>query len=243
MIKAIKHKVIGCTEYWFSEIFDSKNSFNIIFYRQSPIDTQLKGYRKELFITLISNLTLTQEELLKKCSPTIRNEINRSIKENIIVKFNDSIDNFIPFYNNFASQKGLIKNKKNDLTKYGNNLFISSAFCQNSQLCSHSYIIDHNKKRVRLLQSATMRFSETIDHNLIGRANKYLHFRDMIYFKEQGLEQYDWGGIAANSTDKSLIGINKFKMSFGGEERTEYNYTSTGYNLLISIKKLLKKIH
>lgn len=243
MIKIVKYRILTNTEYWFSENKDLKNNLGIVSFRQAKNDIIMKGYKKETFHTLISDLTASKEDILKNFSSTVRNEINRSIKEDVITVFNDSKSNFIPFYNNFASLKGLRILKKRSLSSYKRNLIITSAFSQNTQLCSHSYLIDYEIKRVRLLQSATMRFSEDIDHNLIGRANKYLHFQDMIYFKNQGYKIYDWGGIAANPTDSSLIGINRFKKSFGGEELIEYDYTSMLYEILLKVKKLLKETH
>ncbi|MEI2749887.1 MAG: hypothetical protein V9E88_14145 [Ferruginibacter sp.] len=49
---------------------------------------------------------------------------------------------------------------------------------------------------------------------LIGMANKLLTAKDIGYFKEQGYKMMDFGGYAENTEDKSLKGINDFKLSF-----------------------------
>ena len=49
--------------------------------------------------------------------------------------------------------------------------------------------------------------------NIIGRANKRLHWEDWMYFKKLGISTYDWGGVFAYNSDN---GIDKFKEAFGG---------------------------
>ena len=56
--------------------------------------------------------------------------------------------------------------------------------------------------------------------NLAGRMNKLLHAKDMIWFKEKGYTLYDWGNI---SSSENPNGIDKFKISFGGDVVTLYN--------------------
>lgn len=51
--------------------------------------------------------------------------------------------------------------------------------------------------------------------------NKYLHWKDILSFKERGYSRYEWGGI----TDvENPNGIDRFKMEFGGEVQIYYNY-------------------
>ena len=74
----------------------------------------------------------------------------------------------------------------------------------------HSCICDD--KNIRLLHSCSeFRETDTAFRNAIGRANKYLHWKDMLYFINQHKEKYDWGGISSFDTPN---GIDKFKMSF-----------------------------
>ena len=56
--------------------------------------------------------------------------------------------------------------------------------------------------------------------NLAGRMNKLLHVKDMQWFKDKGYSLYDWGNISSSDTPN---GIDKFKMSFGGDVVTLYN--------------------
>ena len=239
----IYKKKYGCTnaESWFADEIDPKNKYKLYYYRQASADTSAHSFHKEEFHTLLTDLTISEEELFRKCSATVRNEIKRAEREGVIFSYNTSIERFVPFFNNFARIKGLKQIQDSKLKAYGKYLVITEAAIDNNVLASHSYIIDEESGRVRLYQSATQRFSEDLDYNLIGRANKYLHYRDMLKFKEMNFSVYDWGGIAHDTTDSSLLGINKFKKSFGGVESVEYNYASLPYTWFMSLKRILKR--
>ena len=242
MINIIKQKYrFTNTESWFADKIDKKNKYKFSYYRQALINVPTQSFYKEEFHTLLTNLRLSEEELFRKCSATVRNEIKRAEREGGTFSYNTSIENFIPFYNNFARIKGLEVIKESQMKAYGKHLIITEATFNNKVLASHSYIIDEELRRVRLYQSATQRFSKELDHNLIGRANKFLHYKDMLKFKELNYSVYDWGGIAHDTMDSNLIGINKFKKSFGGIESVEYNYASLPYIWFMQIKKIFKR--
>ena len=105
----------------------------------------------------------------------------------------------------------------------------------------HSYIFDKEKKIIRLLHSAS--FYETDDkkiRNLIGMANRFLHFKDMQYFKEEGFETYDFGGYAYDTPDKHLQNINKFKSSFNGISTLQSNYYTYLLYVALKFRSLIK---
>jgi lipid II:glycine glycyltransferase (peptidoglycan interpeptide bridge formation enzyme) len=60
--------------------------------------------------------------------------------------------------------------------------------------------------------------------------NKYLHWKDILLFKQMNLLEYDFGGIDL----ERVPGISQFKLSFGGRIETVNNY--------IRIKPFLKPI-
>lgn len=59
--------------------------------------------------------------------------------------------------------------------------------------------------------------------NLIGRANRFHHWQDMLRFKQAGIRVYDFGGWYQGTTDTEKLGINRFKAEFGGTVVTNYN--------------------
>jgi lipid II:glycine glycyltransferase (peptidoglycan interpeptide bridge formation enzyme) len=57
---------------------------------------------------------------------------------------------------------------------------------------------------------------------MTGRANRLLHWEDILYFKNQGYEIYDLGGITLDESNKEGQAIAKFKRCFGGTLIKEY---------------------
>jgi hypothetical protein len=58
---------------------------------------------------------------------------------------------------------------------------------------------------------------------MVGRANRYHHWQDIVKFKNLGIATYDLGGWYADTTDPAKININKFKEEFGGELVKHFN--------------------
>jgi GNAT acetyltransferase-like protein len=74
------------------------------------------------------------------------------------------------------------------------------------------------RQRVRLLYSASLyRADGDSGHrSLVGRANRYHHWRDMLRFREEGITLYDFGGWYDGDADLERLRINAFKEEFGG---------------------------
>jgi lipid II:glycine glycyltransferase (peptidoglycan interpeptide bridge formation enzyme) len=101
-------------------------------------------------------------------------------------------------------------------------------------LVMHAYLCDKDSKTVRLLHSSRNLSFE--DNKLIGYANKFLHFQDMLFFKKEGYAFYDFGGIDRDSTNPVILGINRFKEGFGGMLKREYNLVSYPLSVLKKLR-------
>ena len=224
---------------WFPTNIKGIDSILITMYKQVELQIKVSPFFfKEKTYTLHSNINNCDiEEIFSKFSSTIKNEIRRSEKEGNLFTENESAENFLSIFNDFAFHKGLSGQTIDNLNSYGSNLVFTSSSVNEVITSVHSYLIDYETKKVRLLHSATQRFSDTLDKNLIARSNKYLHYMDMKKFKNEGFEVYDWGGIAYGSDDKSLQGINKFKESFGGQLTEQMNLYSIFYYLILKLFK------
>ena len=96
-----------------------------------------------------------------------------------------SLDEFLPFFNDFAPIKHLKKLTSNNLKAYSESLVITKVFLDDVVFAMHAYVMDREEGRARLLYSATVnRNTSTIDLNLVGRANRFLHWSDMLMFKD-----------------------------------------------------------
>lgn len=198
--------------------------------------------------TLISDLSIAEENLWGLTTKTVRNEINRSKRENVGIKtyrgkeISETIlDEFNRMYHAMYEEKGMPGHYLpiNELKAYAANdaLVITTAIIGDSTVVYHSYITD--KIHSRFLHSCSeFRVADNAMKNAIGRANKYLHWNDWLYLKKMGVIEYDWGGIASYDNPN---GIDKFKMSFGGEYRKYYNISAV-CSLRAKLYTLLRKV-
>ena len=92
-------------------------------------------------------------------------------------------------------------------------------------LAAHAYVKDSSSGRVRLLYSAShfRASSDSGERNAIGRANRLLHWHEILTLKELGIELDHLGGIPLDSADQEKNDIARFKLEFGGKMLVEYN--------------------
>jgi lipid II:glycine glycyltransferase (peptidoglycan interpeptide bridge formation enzyme) len=183
--------------------------------------------RKELGHTLEISLNQSVEELKAGMVKSYRQQIRQSEEAGILFKEIPDRNLFVPFYNSFAEGKGIPVLSNTRIQEYGSDFIVVGAYLDDVLLAAHTYLIDRASKTVRVFHSATQRLNGSIDRNLVGKANKYLHYCGMLHFKNLGFEIYDFGGIAFNTENPDLQGINNFKTQFGGnvvESFTIYSY-------------------
>ena len=246
-IKGIKIKRI-----WFlNDIkkIDKKNCDLIYIYGyKSKVDAYNCFPQTTLYLELLKD----EDQIFCEIRKNVKYEINRSYKENIKSKIYSSneletnqeiIKKFEEKYNQMYKEKGL-KNKLNLNTVNSyikNNMFVLTESIQNEkELSYHAYVV--NGENARLLYSCSnFRSNSKDDKNLIARANKFLHWEDIKYFKNNNYKVYDFGGITSFENPN---GIDKFKMSFNGNREDYYNIvipvTIKG-KLSLIIKKIFKK--
>ncbi len=184
--------------------------------------------------SLVHSLGAGVDKTFQKFSSTTKNEIRRAEREGVNVHFytseniksnSDVLARMALLYANMYAEKGMngMELPSKELLAYAKNgcLLISVASIDGAETVFHSYIVHEDKSRL-LHSCSEFRVADNAMRNAIGRANKYLHFKDMEYLASLGVDSYDWGGISS-STEPN--GIDKFKMSFGGELVKYYNIT------------------
>ncbi len=181
------------------------------------------------------------------CKQTLK-KIRKAEEMGIVCNTLSDTRGFIDMYNEFSTNKHFNKRmKEQDLRIFGD-CHVTRGACTSDgrYLVYHTYLLDESLKRVRLFYSVSIIHGQVTqeEKNLAGFANRYLHYQDMIYFKELQYTTYDFGGYAYETTDKSLMGINEFKDSFGGELIAESNYESLIIYLFktIGTAKFIKKL-
>ena len=229
------------TDIFFAKRPKMKHLIGFYDYFQCKSINTIFGFKRINCYTKLIDLTKSPEELLGLFSNTTRYEIKRSFKDGTKYSIEENFDSFIDFYNKFARSNNLELIESSYLVSFGNNLFISKGVHDDECLVMHANIMDHDFKRVRILLSAShfRKVSDRQKRALIGRVNRFLHFKDMIFAKNMNIERYDLGGYALNSEDKILQGINKFKNGFGGELKRESNYTPYLIWILRKLKRFM----
>ena len=194
---------------------------------------------KEEINTLINTLKIDDVELLRSFRKNTVYEINRSIRDKLVeIDIDASLDDFIPLYNKFGSNRDWRNFKIRDVML--DNYHITVCRYHGKVIIAHLYFLDSNSKRVCLESSVSDidNVSDTQLKALIGRSNRHLHYADMLHFKKQGFEKYDFGGYDNHHTnDKKKSGINRFKEGFRGVFAYESNYTSYPLYLMFQLKK------
>jgi hypothetical protein len=232
-------------KFYFLKVYENWFTYKFNFFRLFTLNSYLHiknldgkkviGVQKNS-CTVELDLTQDVETIYANFRNTVKQEIRKSEKENVECNFRQDLkDEFISFYNDFARAKKIYPTSKKRIEELGDDIKMSYATLDGEMLVAHSYLVDKEVGIARLYHSASRRLDETVDRNVMGRANKLLTYKDILYFKEEGYKILDFGGYADNTEDKSLKGINEFKLSFGGQKVDCINYSSPLYYIMKAV--------
>jgi hypothetical protein len=233
-----KRKFQGITvfENWFQ--FESGFTNFLLpnaFLHVKNVNQKPAGYFSDVNHTIENSLLLGQDEIFAAFNKALRQQIKQSEGIGMTCYFHTNYESFVQFFNDFAIAKGLAPTSMRRMNELKEYLQMSYVECNGDVLAAHSYLVDEKNKIVRIYHSASRRIDEAFDRTLIGKANKLLHYKDMMAYKQQGFEVYDFGGYSFNTEDKELLGINNFKLLFGGNVVECKNYYSFSYSLMRKI--------
>lgn len=240
VIITYRKKILSITQIWFMESKENLQSTktDVLFLHGVPENSKSKCGYSEIFHTLISNLSLSEEELLAQINKTERYQIRKNSKEEVECKvfMAEEMERQPEIVKQLAYMYELMYREKGSSKSFNYGQFdaylkqraviLTAVYKGDIPLVFHSYVMD--EKQARLLHSVSDFRSGEINANLIGRANKRLHWEDIVMFKKQGKTIYDWGGL---SSLENPNGIDEFKLKFGGTPVTYYN-VYTGKSLI-----------
>lgn len=204
--------------------------------------------------TLLIDLKQTEERLVAAMDKGTRYEARRAAnKDNLSIRIFDSpktetVWSFCDYYDQFACQRSLrpvFRARLEVMARQG--LLLTSAVDdgEGRTLVQHAYLA--GSKRADLLYSASSLHGtqNTSLRALIGRANRLLHLRDMLHFRQRGFETYDFGGIDVENLGAETTRITQFKMGFGGTIAKTYSRTIPmswkGRLLLLALRAVGRK--
>lgn len=172
--------------------------------------------------TLFIDLTKSEEELYKSLHRTNRKQIKKAACKNLYIEVLEKpsmgdIRAFQKFYNHFSafvntySCNSFHVNTMNKL-KDKNALIITKVMNEAMEvLCYRVYITDGGIAFCLYSASHFRMKEKTEEKRLLSEANRYLIWKNILFFKEQKHKVFDMGGLTANQN------IRNFKMEFGGE--------------------------
>jgi hypothetical protein len=179
---------------------------------------------------LVTDLDGDEAGLIRQFAQNCRQSIRQAeTKDQLQFEFIGSpkgrLGEFCAFYDAFARQKSLASCDRQwlDAACRARQLTLSLAHRDGEPLVWHAHLL--SEKTVGLQYSVScFRNRESEYRTLIGRANRWLHWQEMLWFKKLGMERYDWGGLFEDDSTPERAGINRFKRSFGGRLERTYDY-------------------
>lgn len=226
-------------EIWYNYAEQPIREIDVLRYKYVMERNEKAASFEELW-TLLLDLEKPEDELFSRIRKNTRYEINRAKNRDNIAhttllekgeKNEEKINRYIDFFNNFANSKNRSYINLSDIEQFYNNgtLCVRFAAIGNEPLTMHAYVVSDNT--ARLYQSSSL-FRNSHDNeykNMVGRANRFLHWEDTLYFKRmEGIHWYDfggwYGGAATSQSYSEQLLIDQFKESFGGEKKREYSF-------------------
>ena len=225
---------------WFADKPTLAQAFGFAIFAQCKYGQPLPGFSRRKFLTRMVDLQDSAEVILKNMSRRTAFDVKRAKREGVVVEEVKDMAEFLAFYNAFAAGKGMSTVTAGELANWGSNTVALAARIDGVAVAMHSYIVDPQDGRGRLLHSGSVfrQMASNEERSAIGRANRLLHYEAMLAFKAQGLTRYDMGGYAKDSPDPQLANIAKFKETLGGQEAREDHYISLPLLVLQSIAAL-----
>src|SRR5436190_13543927 len=203
---------------------------DVLCYWQRP--QPLPGGSAQPFYTLLVDLQRAESAIFDGLRRSTRANIRRAesrdaIECRVLDETSPAVRaRFCAAYADFASRRGLSGADANRLHMLAERRMLALSSASRDDLGAivfHAYLLFRG--RARLVHSVTVQRDAAdsgISH-LAGRANRYLHWADIVHFRAHGVHTYDFGGWYEGHDDKERLGINEFKEEFGGRVVCEHN--------------------
>lgn len=233
MIKLNERKRHGVkiADVYYARDNREEKEYDVVLYIQNK--TPIKGAKE--FHTILLELEKSKEDIFADFGKHLRRNI-RKIEQSedfeYFIDFEPSdkrMEAFVTFFKEFSKCRGIYEcNLKNlyQLREAGYLAIEGAREKETGQvLVYHTYIFDDIRARMQYSASTNYLFAEDKQkRNIISNVNRALTWEGIKAFKKRGLKEYDLGGVTLDREKKVLEGIDRFKMEFGGQVKTEYHY-------------------
>jgi hypothetical protein len=182
-------------EVWLDEEPPSDRAIDILIYRQRPVPVDHPACNA--FLSVVNDLAADPEDIMGRFGRTTRYEIRRAengdgLHAQVVSPTTASLIAFADFYDAFAVQKSLEPIYRRGLfaSRDAGQLVLTTAASGDTVLIWHAYIV-WRTSAVLLYSASHFRRESASERALIARANRWLHWRDMLHFR---------GGAASSAT-------------------------------------------
>jgi hypothetical protein len=198
--------------------------------------------------TLVLDLSADEDALFEQMSKDTRSKIRRAMQKDPLTvsavpePSAAEVDDFGDFYDRFASAHSVslaFRPRLHALAERGGLVITAVSGEDGESLVRHAYVAARGRGFMLYSGSVLDQSGDSGVRNLIGRANRYLHWHDIRLFRERGFDLYDFGGLDVTGRNEKTAGIARFKQGFGGEVRPVYSATSARSALGAVVKRVL----
>lgn len=228
----MKGKLVTYGEIWLDEEVPARPGVDILVCRQRAAPAP--GVACKPFLTIVNDIGGEEEAVMGSFAKDCRYQIRRAGKDGLSAEFitdpASRLDEFCEFFEGFASKISIKPASRLwlDAACRAGRLVLSSVSCRGEALVWHAYLVTG---RLAYLEHSASYFRGGNGEytHLVGRANRWLTWQDMMAFRASGITRYDWGGLWEDESTPERAGINGFKKGFGGrpERRWEYSVPVT----------------
>ncbi|MDR0784467.1 MAG: hypothetical protein LBE74_01095 [Treponema sp.] len=237
MIYYRKKNAMKIAEIWYNYEEKPDRKTDVLRYKFVAENKRDAASFEELW-TLLIDLTKPEDELFSHIRKNTRYEINRAKNKDgaqcftLLEKDEENMEKllqYIDFFNIFAESKKRSRVDYSDVKQFYENKTFCVRYITDGDgaiLTMHAYVVSDGTARLHQSSSLFRNVADAETRNMIGRANRLLHWNDILFFKHAGVRYYDFGGWYGETTGtyaEQLL-INQFKESFGGEKKQEYSF-------------------
>jgi hypothetical protein len=225
----MKGKVVTYGEIWFDEEAPALPGVDILVARQRSAPAP--GIPCKHFLSIVNDIGGSEQSVMDQFAKDCRYQIRRAGKDGLSFDFHDApagrIEEFREFYDGFAKVKSIAPASPLwlEAAAQAGQLVLSTASCKGSVLVWHAYLVQGSTCWLEHSASYFRGGNGEFSH-LVGRANRWLSWQDILAFRARGIvTRYDWGGLWEDESTPDRAGINGYKKSFGGRVERRWEYT------------------
>ena len=195
-------------------------------------DAPVSGWRSYEGATSVVDLRAAPEEIFASFSRGNRNNIKLATKRDQtethfrLHPSDEDLQEFFDLYDEFAASKSIPRVGRAQLSALlaSGKLALSTARSpQGDILAAHAYVLSAGRARLTHSASLFRLEADSSARGRIGRANRLLHWEDLLVLHEAAVGLYDLGGWYRGTSDEALLKINSFKREFGGRIVREWS--------------------